>query len=274
MAYRSLLFVPGARPDRFQKAMDAGPDAVCIDLEDAVAEGNKAAARAAAFDFLKTPPAGADIGVRVNSLGGLNGLKDVVALVEGGARPAFVLLPKARTAHEVAQLRRLVEGTDASVWALMETPEALAEISVLCAAIGEGGGVMFGGADFSASIGSDMGWDALLLARASIAAAAGISGCDAMDVPPLDLRDVEGMVAETRRVKAMGFTGRACIHPTQVGPINDVFTPSPEEVAAAEDTLAAYESSKGVMLHEGRLVEKPILAAARRVLRLAARAEK
>ncbi len=273
MAYRSLLFVPGARPDRFEKAIEAGPDAVCIDLEDAVAAENKSAARNAAIDFLKSGPTGSAVGLRVNSLGGLDGLKDVAALMESGARPAFVLLPKPRSAFEVAQLQGLVAGSGAPVWALMETPQALADISALAAQIGAAGGVMFGGADFSASIGSDMGWDALFLARASIVAAAALSGCEAMDVPPLNVKDVEGMVVETRRVKAMGFTGRACIHPTQVGPINDVFTPTAQEVAAAEETLAAYEASKGVMLHDGRLVEKPVLAAARRVLSLAARAE-
>ena len=274
MQFRSLLFVPGARPDRFDKAAASGADAVCIDLEDAVAATNKDMARREALDYLSKPQGGAAIGLRLNALNHIDGLRDAVALYESNAKPAFVLLPKVLNPEPVIQIRKVLSEKSVPVWALMETPEALQTISELACSIGEEGGVMFGGADFSASIGSDMGWDALYHARASIVASAAVGGCQAMDVPYLDVPDIDGMTAETERVKTMGFTGRACIHPSQVEAVNKVFTPSPEQVAEAKRTLDAYEESKGVMLLDGKLVEKPVLAAARRVIALATLAEK
>lgn len=274
MQFRSLLFVPGARPDRFNKAASSGADAVCIDLEDAVAATNKDIARDAALEYLAAPVTRPAVGLRINTLSHIDGLRDAVALFESNAKPAFVLLPKVLNPEPVIQIRKILGETSPPVWALMETPEALQTIGDLTRAIGQEGGVMFGGADFSASIGSDMGWDALYHARASIVASAAVGGCQAMDVPYLNVPDIDGMTTETERVKTMGFTGRACIHPSQVKAVNDVFTPSPEQVAEAERTLAAYGESKGVMLLDGKLVEKPVLAAARRVIALSKLSEK
>lgn len=265
--FRSFLFAPGDRPERFDKAALSGADAVCIDLEDAVAPANKAAAREEALSYLSDArKAGVEIGLRINALETADGLRDVLALVESDARPAFVLLPKVRAPAGVDQLRALIAGR-AAPWALMETPEALQDAAALCDCIGENGGVVFGGADLSAALGADMGWDALYFARASLIAAAASSGCQTLDVPYLNVRDIDGLIAETRRVKAIGFTGRSCIHPDQVAPINDVFTPSAEEVEKAQSVIDAYDANQGrVLLHEGRLVEKPVLAAARRTL--------
>lgn len=266
--YRSLLFVPGDRPERFEKAANSGADAVCIDLEDAVSPSNKPAARREALAYLSDGAArAAPVGIRINSPEGIEGFRDVVALVESGASPSFVLTPKVRTRHSIDQLRRTLDEGAIPLWALMETPEALRNIASLAESLGEAGGIVFGGADFSAAIGSDMSWDALYFARAALIAGAADAGCQTLDVPYLNVRDIDGLIAETARVKAMGFTGRSCIHPDQVAPINDIYTPTEEEIARAEATIAAYEENKGrVLLHEGRLVEKPTLAAARRIL--------
>ncbi len=198
-------------------------------------------------------------------------MRDVVALCEAGAHPAFVLAPKVRSREAVDQLRTVIGavmgGDVPAMWALMETPEALANIGGLVAGVGEEGGIVFGGADFSAALGSDMSWEALYFARAAIIAGSASAGCQTLDVPYLNVRDIDGLICETRRVKAMGFTGRSCIHPDQVTPINDIYTPSSAEVEKAQAVIDAYESNLGrVLLHEGRLVEKPVLAAARRVL--------
>lgn len=271
--FRSFLFVPGDRPERFDKAAASGADAVCIDLEDAVSPPNKGAARAAALAFLgdKAPRAAA-VGLRLNALDGIEGVRDVAALFDGGAAPAFVLAPKACSGAVVDQLRAILGEEAPPVWALMETAEALHDIAGLAASVGDKGGIVFGGADLSTALGSDMSWDALYFARASLIAGAALAGCQTLDVPYLDVRDIDGLITETRRVKAMGFTGRSCIHPDQVGPINDLFTPTAEEVAKARAIIDAYDNNKGrVLLHEGRLVEKPVLAAARLVLSRARR---
>lgn len=269
--FRSFLFVPGDRPERFGKAAASGADAVCIDLEDAVAPAQKPPARKAALEALARPrgesPA---IGLRLNSFETIDGWRDVVALAESPARPAFILLPKVRAADAILRLRAALGGPApicAPIFALIETPEALAQVGAIAAAVGDAGGLIFGGADLSAALGCEVGFEPLYYARAALVAGAAASGCQMLDVPYLDVRDTQGLVAETRRVKAMGFTGRSAIHPDQIGPINAIFTPTADEIAKAQAIIAAYEANAGrVLLVDGRLVEKPILAAARRTL--------
>lgn len=267
MTYRSLLFVPGARPDRFEKAVLSGADAVCIDLEDAVAPHQKDEARAATLSYLASPVEGAATGLRINALETSDAPADLKALSESGARPAFVMIPKAAGAPDIEAVRDALGAACPPLWPLVETPVGLLEAPAIARAVGEYGGVMFGGADYSATIGSDMSWDALLFVRSTIVNSAAIGGCATMDVPFLDVKDEAGLVAETKRVKALGFTGRACIHPAQVAAINAIFTPSTDELSKAEKIAAAYDEAEGgVALLDGKLIEKPVLRAARRVL--------
>ncbi len=266
--FRSFLFVPGDRPERFDKAVASGADAVCIDLEDAVSPANKTAAREATLDYLSSAlTRSAAVGLRVNALELLDGFRDIAALCESGAKPAFVLLPKVRSRAAIDQIRAVLGPAAPLIWALMETPEALLDVRGLAAGVGEKAGMVFGGADLSAALGADMSWDSLYFARAALVAGAATVGCETLDVPFLNVRDQAGLIEETKRVKAMGFTGRCCIHPDQVATINDIYTPTAEEIEKATEIIAAYEANEGrVLLHEGRLVEKPVLAAARRVL--------
>ncbi|MFZ5616140.1 MAG: HpcH/HpaI aldolase/citrate lyase family protein [Pseudomonadota bacterium] len=266
--YRSLLFVPGDRPERFAKAVASGADAVCIDLEDAVSPANKRAARNAALDYLELQAGRKTaVGLRVNAIDRLDGFRDIIALCESKARPAFVLAPKVRSREPVDQIRTVLGENAPPIWALVETPQALLGVASIAAGVGPDGGVVFGGADLSAALGSDMSWDSLYFARAAIIAGAAMTLCQTLDVPYLDVRDLSGMIEETRRVKAMGFTGRSCIHPDQVAAINEIYTPTIEEIEKAQALIDAYENNAGrVLLHEGRLVEKPVLAAARRIL--------
>ena len=267
MLHRSLLFVPGARPDRFEKAIASGADMVCIDLEDAVAPEQKKEARGETLQFLKSNPDHINVGLRINALNSATGFQDVVAILDSGITPNFLMLPKVCDGGEIIQIRDVLGVEELPCWPLMESAEGLLGVTSIVDAVGPFGGVMFGGADYSASIGSDMSWDALYHARASVVAAAALADCDTMDVPYLNVQDEDGLRAETCRVKAMGFTGRACIHPNQIKTVNDVFTPSTEEVDTAEKIRAAYdESGGGVALLNGKLVEKPVLRAAERVL--------
>lgn len=267
MAFRSLLFVPGARPDRFEKAIASGADAVCIDLEDAVAPHLKNEARDSVLDFLKESYNSAAVGFRVNALDTDEGKADVAQFVASDAKPAFIMVPKAGGAAELEGLRKDVGADCPPLWPLIETPEGLLAAPDIAREIGRGGGIMFGGADYSATIGSDMSWDGLAFARGALINAAAIGGCDTLDVPYLDVKDDHGLRAETARVKALGFTGRACIHPAQISTVNSVFTPSDDEVARAEAVVTAFaEARGGVALLDGKLIEKPVLRAAERVL--------
>ena len=272
MTFRSLLFVPGARPDRFDKAAGAGADAVIIDLEDAVLPAEKNAAREAAFGWLTGRTGAPAAGVRINSPRTGDGCRDLGALSATGLAPAFVMVPKAETGVDVEIVREAC--ADAfPVIAVVETPRGLAnafEIARQATA-----GVLFGGADYSASLGADLSdWDALLAARAAIANACAGAGVPAYDVPYLDVKDEAGLSAATAKAKAMGFSGRACIHPSQVAAVNAVFTPSRSEVDEARAIIAALEASQGgAVLHKGKLVDRPIILAAERTLAKAARQE-
>jgi citrate lyase subunit beta/citryl-CoA lyase/(S)-citramalyl-CoA lyase len=275
MTYRSLLFVPGSRPERFAKAQGAGADIVCIDLEDAVVPQAKAEARAVVLAYLKTQTAG-PCGIRINSLRTADGLADVLAVTEAlsqGARLAMLMVPKLESAQELALLRSVVGEDCPPLWPIIESAEGLKAVWEICAAPGLGG-VLFGGVDYAADLGSDMGWDALFLARSTLAVACARSGIGLLDVPYLDVADTEGLGEETMRVKAMGFQGRACIHPAQVAPVNAVFSPSAGEIVQAQKVMDAFAAAQGnAALLDGKMIELPVVRSAQRILDSAARAQ-
>lgn len=264
---RSLLFVPGSRPDRFAKAVASGADAVCIDLEDAVPQQDKNAARQATLEFLAVSPTTCAAGFRINALSTIDAFRDVVAYDQSAAKPAFLMVPKAMSGRELHQLRSALGDRCPPLWPLIEGPGALSALPDIAAAASPDGGVMLGGVDYAAAIGADPGWDTLYHIRASIVAATSAAGCGAIDAPYLDTADVAGLEAETRRVRAMGFGGRACIHPGQVETINRSFEPTAAEVSKAKKIAAAFAAADGgVVLLEGKLVEKPVHDAAARIL--------
>ena len=256
MAFRSLLFVPGSRPDRYDKAGGAGADAVCIDLEDAVAPDGKEAARSATVAALD-----GRFGVRVNAVGSAECAAHLEALA--GTAPVFVMIPKAASADDVAVVRA---ATGTPLWPIVESAEGLHRAWEIAASPGVAG-VLFGGADYSADLGCTMEWEPLFHARGVLAAACARAGVELLDVPHLDIGDEADLIASTRRIRAMGFTGRACIHPAQIGPVHAVFTPTEAEIARARRVLAAFEASGGgAALLDGKLIEKPIIRAAMRTL--------
>lgn len=263
--YRSLLFVPGARPDRFDKAAASGADAIIIDLEDAVLPEEKSAARAATLGWLGARAEGVAAGLRINSPRTGEGCADIAALAGSGAAPDFVMVPKAETAADLEIVGEALSGA-APLIALIESGRGLAAAFEIA---GEAhGGVLFGGADYSASLGADLDdWDAMLVARGTIASACAAAGVPAYDVPYLDVKDAQGLEQATLKARAMGFTGRACIHPTQVEVVNAAYTPSTEEVEGARAVMAALDAAGGgVALHKGKLIDRPVVLAAERVL--------
>lgn len=286
MAFRSLLFTPGSRPERFGKALGAGAGAVCLDLEDAVAPEHKAQARVAALDFIAgVTTARCKIGVRINAGGTPEGAADVDALMERlqtideqiralddddltDARlrtPDFIMLPKVESPEELAALNARLGGAK-PLWPLVESAEGLRNAWDIAASPGVVG-VLFGGADFAADIGAAMEWEPLLHARGRLVAACARAEVELLDVPHLDVRDADGLAASTARVRSMGFTGRACIHPDQVAAVNAAFSPGTAEVDHARRVMQAYREARGgVALLDGKLVERPSVRMAERVL--------
>lgn len=261
MTYRSLLFVPGARPDRFEKALGAGADVVCIDLEDGTPPHQKEEARAAAAAFRSEGRAG----VRINGVGTPEFEADCAAIRQA-ERCALIMVPKLESVEQVAIVRERLGPDHAPLWVVIESAEGLRHAWGIAAAEGVSG-VLFGGADYSVDIGSDMEWDALAFARGALVAACARAGVQLLDVPYLDIRDEAGLSASTLRVRAMGFTGRACIHPDQVAGVNAAFTPTEAQVAHARKVIETFEAAAGgPALLNGKLIDLPILRAANRIL--------
>ncbi|HYG91280.1 MAG TPA: CoA ester lyase [Azospirillum sp.] len=272
---RSYLFVPGARPDRFAKALAAGADAVIIDLEDAVAPADKEAARAAVCAFLQERPAGdAEVFVRTNSLRSRIGLLDLLALTDGGA-PGWtgILLPKVDGAADVRLAADLLDerGLPGVLGALIESADGLENVMAIAAA-SRLAFLMFGGADLSAELRVPLAWEPLVHARARVVHAAARYGLDALDMPWIALDDEAGYANELARSVALGFTARAAIHPKQIAAIHAALAPPADAVARAERVLAAFAAAGGgVCTLDGKLVERPVVLACQRVLALARR---
>ncbi len=214
MGWRSLLFVPGARPDRFDKALASGADAVCVDLEDAVAPARKDEARAAAIRFLVdgAGQGGPDRVVRINSVRSLAGLRDLLAIAE--ARPAggTVAVPKLESAEEVQWIDQVLAeaGVPVRLVAQIETLRGVEQASAIAAASSRLAALMFGGLDLAAELGVPASWDALLLARSRTVHAAARAGLAAIDMPFVDVAAPEGCRAEAVRSLGLGGSVSSC----------------------------------------------------------------
>lgn len=274
---RSVLFVPGDRPDRCDKAMVAGADAVCVDLEDAVGPAAKAGARDTVAAFLarweRPAVTGADPGrerrppviVRVNDPDSEEGRLDAEALA-GVPGPDALMIPKVTGAAGVRSAQRLL-GDDIPLFPIIETAAGLEHAAQIGAASPAVAALMFGGFDLSAELGAEPEWEPLLYARSRVVHAAALSGLDTIDMPSRDFRDVSRLRAEAEKALRLGMTGKVAIHPAQIPVIHDVFTPSPEEVEQARRIVEADRAAGGgAVALDGRMVDRPVVEAARRVL--------
>lgn len=258
----SLLFVPGSRPDRFGKALASGADAVCIDLEDGVADGAKPQARAAALAALaqRAPR----LCLRINGLRTRTGLEDLVALAASGCSPELLLVPKVESPADVEIVAAVAAGS--AIVPLIETPRGLAAAPGIAAAPGVAA-MMFGGGDLAAELGVRVEWDALRTARGLFVLACAHSGIVAIDVPYLVLEDPAGLAAEARAAKALGFTAKAAIHPAQIAPIHAALRPGAAEIAEAREAQRVFTAAGGGAIRfNGRLLDEPIMRRYRRVL--------
>ncbi len=270
--HSSLLFAAGHRPDRFDKALSRAPF-ICIDLEDSVPAEGKDTARHGIRDFLaaQNSPDHARITVRISHPDSDHGPLDIamLAALDPAHRPGAVMIPMVETVSSVEQVASALHLQHGQIIALVETPAGIRNAADIAKAPAVGA-LMFGGADFAALLGVDMDWEPLLLARLEIVLACAEAGIPAIDVPFLDVGDPDGLYAESRRVKALGFAAKAAIHPEQVGVIADAFRPSADELDQARRIVAAFEASDGAaQLLDGRMIEAPVVARARRQLKQA-----
>lgn len=263
---RSLLFVPGGRPDMVAKVPRWAPDAVAVDLEDAVAATDKDAARSHAVEAVAALDAGATaVFIRVN--GPLTPWHaDDVAAAAGSAAQG-VVLPKWETAAQLDDLRaRLARHGrgDMAVIAGLETARGVADARRLLAARPDA--AYFGAEDYIASVGGrrTAAGDEVLMARSEVLLAATLTGVGALDQAVVAAHEADAFRADAARGRDLGYAGKICIHPSQVALAHEVFTPSEHEVAHAREVIAAGRTGVGVV--DGEMVDDVHLRMAAAVL--------
>lgn len=278
---RSALFVPADSERKLAKAPEAGADLLLLDLEDSVGLDRKPAAREMAAAWLATP-ARPQAYVRVNAFDTGLTFTDLAAVV--GARPEGIMLPKCNGPDDVRRLDAALsalearEGIDAGRTRILpiatETPAALFTLGSYAGASPRLSSLTWGGEDLAAAVGARANKhggafdDLFRVARALCLAGASAASVPALDSVYPDFRDEAGFAAECAEARRMGFAGKCAIHPVQVAAINAAFTPSAEERAHAQAIVDGFAANPGagVISLGGKMVDKPHLAAARRVL--------
>ena len=260
-ALRSLLFVPGSRADRFRKALDSGADAVCFDLEDAVPKAQKQEARAIIGRLPMQGAAKVGRFLRINGLATADGLRDLLALAQANHAPDALLVPKVAAPREMDLIGNLLDPGPPLI-AILETAAGI-EAAAAVAAHPQVAALLFGSADYCADTGAAMQWDGLAYARGRIIAAAVAHQVLAIDGVWPDVQDGEGALADTQRIRGLGFRARCAIHPRQVPFIHQGFAPPAEELAKARKIVAAFEAGGGAaILVEGMMIDQPLYESA------------
>lgn len=261
---RTLLFVPGDRPERFEKAAGSGADVVVLDLEDAVAPPAKGAALGHVVAWLAAP--GNSAVVRINAAGTPTHAAELAALA---STAAAVMLPKA-DADQIAHVRDGLggEASEHEVLALIETARGVSDADAIAQAPGVAR-LVLGTIDLSAELGVEAAsYDAMAYSRGRLviaSAAAGLPG--PIDGVTVTLDDPAILDEDLRVARDLGFSGKLCIHPKQVATVNQALSPSADEVAWAERILAAAGGSNGgVVVVDGAMVDKPVVLRAQRLL--------
>ena len=277
---RSLIFTNGLRPEMFAKALNSGADMVCVDLEDAIAPEHKDQARK--FTLSLFNGAGVDDGagdrverlIRINGLRTAEGLADILAVLASPTPPPALMLPKIKSPDEIRLLEELLDGRHSTIrfHVIIETNEGLEACYEIARSSRRIDSLLFGAFDMAADLRVEPEWETLLYARSRVVHAAAAAGLDLIDVPFLDLEDEAGLDAAATAAAALGMTGKAAIHPKQIPVINQRFTPTAELVARARRTIAAFEAGDGgLVVVDGKLIEKPVLRALYRILAIADR---
>ena len=262
MSPRSYLFVPGDRPERFDKACASGVDVVILDLEDAVLPENKAAARDAVAAWLGR---GGCACLRVNGTDTAWFEEDCMLLAHQGV--IAVALPKAERAEQLANLTKRGR-PGLPLLPIVETALGLWNVLELAQAPGVAR-LTFGSVDFQLDCGILGDGDELLYARSRLVVASAVARLDApVDGVTVAINDLEQLQADTQRARQLGFGAKLCIHPKQVDPVNQGFKPSAAEIEHAHGIMAAVAAAgdAGAISFNGKLIDKPVIERARKLL--------
>lgn len=277
---RALLFMPGDDRRKIEKGASLGVDSIIMDLEDGVALKNKAAARSTTAAALREVDFGrAEKLVRINPHGNPLWHDDLMETL--AARPDGYVLPKVGTAHEVQTLSVLIADAEARhgwprgeirLLVIIETARGVVNLRDIAHSETRLDALIFGAEDLAGDIGATRtpdGWE-VFYARSAVLIHAKAAGLQAIDTPFVDLNDTDALTADTRRALKMGYTGKLAIHPRQIEPIQQVFTPTAEEIARAKRLIDAHSAHQaagsGVFELDGKMVDMPMVRAAEGVL--------
>lgn len=279
---RTLLFLPGNNPGNLQSGAVFGADGIILDLEDSVSPAEKDAARLLAASALKSVDySGVERAVRINTLAA-GGEADIAAVVPCG--PDAVMLPKTESIDDIRACEALLEKAEAACGAkkmktlimpLIETPMGLARCLEIALASKRVTLLSLGGEDYTASLGTERTREGreLIFARGMLANAAAAAGIDSIDAPFADTNDPEGLFLDTQNARTFGFKGKFAINPRQISVIHKAFAPTAKEIAWARRILVVIEDAQkkgaGVIALDGKMVDAPIVARARRTIHMA-----
>jgi citrate lyase subunit beta / citryl-CoA lyase len=280
---RSLLFVPGDRPERFAKALASGADAVICDLEDAVTPASRPRARQDVAELLRTTTRAIPLWVRINPVQTDDALPDLAAVV--AARPDGIVLPKARSGADLHQLDHWLEALEVQHGHARGSIKMLALITETANAVLNGAtfatpparviGYTWGAEDLAADVGASANrTDAgefeftFRLARSSCLLMAAAAGIHAYDTTDIEFRDVAAVERRAYAARREGFVGKLAIHPAQLVPIHAAFTPSSDEVAWARKVIELMSAAggQGAVALDGRMIDRPHVKQAERIL--------
>lgn len=273
---RSFIFTPGLKPDMYPKALASGADIVCVELEDGIAPKDKAEARENALALFEVPQAddGVERIVRINSMRERFGIEDVNAVLASATPPPALMMPKVRTPDEVVMLDQLLTeaGHATRLHVIIETNEGLEAAFDIAKCSPRIDAMFFGGVDMAAELRCQNTFESMIYARSRVVHAAASAGLDVIDVPFLDLDDPEGMRVEAEKVRDLGFAGKGSVHPKQIAALNKVFTPTEAQVARARRIISEFEKADtGLVVIDGKLIEKPVLRDMYRIVAIADR---
>jgi citrate lyase subunit beta/citryl-CoA lyase len=275
---RSKLFVPGSRPELFEKALASRADGVSFDLEDAVAESAKSAARQQLATFLgQLPHTEKTLVVRINGLDSAHYLADLEALA--GTRVDIINLPKVESAAQILQLvadleriaRKAPSAANIRILANIESPRGLRLAADIACAHPRVMGLQLGFADLLEPLGINRREATVIRQiQLSVRMAAGEANIAAYDAAFAAIKDPEAYREEARYARSLGFTGKSCIHPTQIDMANEAFMPSAEEIDRAQRFVAAADEAEasgvGAYQVDGQMVDAPFVVRARMIL--------
>ena len=285
---RALLYMPGDDRRKIEKATTLGVDCVCMDMEDGVAITHKAEARAVIAQAMKELDFGkAERCIRINSVGSGFEKYDLAAAV--ATNPEAVVVPKIETAQQLRSISEYIEMYElASKMEIgtirmlvgVETARGVLNLKEIAEADRRLEAIIFGAEDYAASIGATRTRESteVLYARSAVVTACAANELQAIDMVYIDFRDTEGLRAEAAQGAQLGFSGKQIIHPNQVAPVQEAFTPSAEAIEYAQRVVAAFAASqkegRGAFALDGKMIDMPLLKNAQKVLERARAAGK